>query len=363
MTSRELVLRAVSHQEPDRLPLFKPNIIPTREPFAESVQHFLDTFEFDRLAPLGGIVGGPSGRRELPDDASEDGYGCRFQYKGVGGPYCVHHPLAHAETIQDVERFDWPDPDAPERIAPDAREKARETREKGEHATCVYVETLFHRYHYLRGFDRWLMDMKLNPEVHKAIADRIYRVNSTLVMRLLEQVGDYTDIVCTGDDFGTSRAPYMSPADFRAHIKPYYRDLIARIKARFPHVKFYLHSHGQIMDLVPDLVDCGVDILNPILPLDNMDPVRLKRDFGSRLAFEGGIDIEHILLFGTAAEVEEHVKSVIDILAPGGGFLFKAQAVSPLIPPRNLIETYRTALEYGQQLSQMSPDPKPAWGE
>jgi uroporphyrinogen decarboxylase len=278
---------------------------------------------------------------------TEDGYGCRFQYKGVGGPYCVHHPLAAAETVEDIERFDWPDPDAPDLIAQDARESAREIRQKGDYATAVGVETLFHRYHYLRGFERWMLDIKLRPELHKAITDRIYHINSTLAMRLLEEVGDYTDIVTTGDDLGHSTAPYMSPGDFRALIKPYYQDLIGRIKARFPHIKFYLHSHGQIMDLVPDLVDCGLDILNPILPLDHMDPERLKREFGSRLAFEGGIDIEHVLLFGTVAEVREHVKRAIDILAPGGGYLFKAQAISRLIPYENLIAAYDLALDYG----------------
>jgi uroporphyrinogen decarboxylase len=140
----------------------------------------------------------------------------------------------------------------------------------------------------------------------------------------------------------------MSPQDFRDHIKPYFRDLIGRVKKQFPHIKIYLHCHGQIMDLVPDLVDCGIDILNPILPLDNMDPVRLKQEFGSQLAFQGGIDIEHVLPFGTVGEVREHVKRVIDILAPGGGFMFKAQAISRIIPYENLNTTYNLALEYGR---------------
>ena len=101
MTSRDRVLLSVNHQEPDRLPVFGPNIIPTYEPFEERVQSFLDTFEFDRLAGLGGIVDGPSRRRDLPEETFEDGYGCRFRYRGVGGAYCVHHPLAHAETVEN----------------------------------------------------------------------------------------------------------------------------------------------------------------------------------------------------------------------------------------------------------------------
>jgi len=145
MNSRERVLLAINHKEPDRVPIFRPNLIPTYEPLDERVQHFLDTFEFDRFVSLN-FIKSPSGRRKLPDDMFEDSYGCRFKYKGVGGPYCVHHPLAHAETIEDVETFNWPDPDDPELLVKDAREKAEEIREKAEYATVVSTDTLFHRY-------------------------------------------------------------------------------------------------------------------------------------------------------------------------------------------------------------------------
>lgn len=347
MNSRERVLTAIDHREPDRLPMFRPNDIKTYEPYPAPLQEFLDAFEFDRLAGVGGIVGGPSTKRELPGEVFEDSYGCRFQYKGVGLPYCIHSPLADAETVADVERFPWPDPEAPGLVRPDARERAREVHERGEFATAVGVEMLFHRYEYLRGFEQHFLDLKLNPDLHRAIADHVHHLNTTMVLRLLEEVGDYVDLVTTGDDLGSSTAPYVSPEDFRRHFKPYYADLVGRVKARWPHVRFYLHSHGQIMPLVPDLIECGVDVLNPVLPLDNMDPVVLKRDFGDRLAFEGGIDIERIVPFGTLAEVEEHTKHVIDLLAPGGGYLFKAQAISALMPPENIIRTYEVAVEHG----------------
>jgi len=348
MDSRERVLLAVNHEEPDRLPVFKPNVIQTYEPFSEPVQDFMDHFGFDRFEGLGGVTDGPSRQRELPDEMFEDGYGCRFRYRGVGLPYCIHSPLAEAKTVEDVERFDWPDPEVPGLIADDARDKAREARDKGEFATAIGVDTLLHRYHYLRGFEQWFIDIKTNPEMFRAIADRIHHINLTTALRLLDEVGEYTDIVTNGDDLGTSTAPFISPDDFREYLEPYFGNLIGAIKGRFPHVKFYLHSHGQIMDLVPDLIECGLDILNPILPLDNMDPARLKREFGHQLSFQGGIDIEHILLFGTVGEVERHAKQVIDTLGPGGGFLFKAQAISPLIPWENLKLSYDLALEYGK---------------
>ena len=348
MKSRERVLLALNHQEPDHVPLFKPNIMDTREAYDQRVQDFLGRFSFDRLVSLEGLLNPPEQKRELSEDIFVDGYGCRYKYEGFGLPYCIHSPLAEAETVADVEAFDWPDPQAPGMIADDAREKAKRVRQGGKWVTTVGVAPIFHQYHYIRGFEQWMMDVRLNPAVHRAIADHIYHINTTLAMRLLEKVGEYTDVVMIADDFGWSSAPYMSPKDFGELITPYYVDLVGEIKGRYPHIKFYLHSHGQIMDLVPDLVDCGVDILNPLLPLDNMDPVRLKKEFGQRLCFHGGIDVEQVMPFGTVEEVRAHVRETMDILAPGGGYWFKAQVISPLIPADNLIAAYELAREYGR---------------
>jgi len=213
--------------------------------------------------------------------------------------------------------------------------------------TVVGIPHIFHQYHYLRGFEQWMLDIRLNRGVHEAIARHIREINLALVMQILDQVGPYTDLVTVGDDFGTSTSSYMSPGDFRSLIKPHYHHLINTIRSRFPHIKFYLHSHGQITDLIPDLIECGVDVLNPILPLDGMDPVHLKREFGRDLCFHGGIDIERIVPFGTQDEVRDHVKRAIDILAPGGGYWLKLQAISPVCPPENVIAAYETAAEYG----------------
>ena len=348
MRSRERVLLALCHEEPDRVPLFAPNVMNTREPYGERVRALLDEFPFDRLASVGGVIDHPSEKREVSPDTFVDGYGCRYEYRGVGLPYCVHSPLAEAESVADVEAFDWPDPGAPGLVAEDAREKAKVLRDQGEYVTAVGLAPIYHQVHYLRGFERWMMDVRLDPAVHEAIASRVAHIHGTLLMRLLEEVGEYTDIVSGGDDLGWSFAPYMSPADFRKLVKPHYKELIGRIKGRYPHIKFYLHSHGQIMDLVPDLIECGVDVLNPILPLDHMDPVRLKREFGRDLCFHGGIDVEQVLPFGAVDEVREHVRQAIDLLAPGGGYWFKAQVISPVIPPENVIAAYETALEYGR---------------
>jgi uroporphyrinogen decarboxylase len=346
MTSRERLLTSLDHREPDRVPMFHPNMIRTYDEYDETLLEYLEEFPFDEYAHVGGTENHPAGQHELPDGTLEDGYGCRFEYKGVGMPYCTHSPLAEAESVEDVEAFPWPDPDEC-RVIEDAAEKARETREKGDRLVVTGMPPTFHRYHYLRGFEQWMLDVRLNPEIHRAIAGRIAEINLSILMRVLEEVGEYVDMVNTGDDFGMSSGPYMSRPDFQELIKPVYAEFVGTVKERCPGVKFYLHSHGQIMDIVPDLIECGVDVLNPILPLDNMDPVALKRDHGDELCFHGGIDIERIVPLGSEQQVQEHVREVIDIMAPGGGYWLKLQAISPVCPPENVMAAYEEAREYG----------------
>ncbi len=352
MDPKTRILMSLNHQEPDRIPIFAPNMINTREPYDPVLEAFLVNFPFDGLANVGGLVSPPGALRDDPDttdpDIQLDGYGCRYKYMGVGLPYSIHAPLADAETLADVDAFDWPDPEAPDLIPKDLKTRASRMKETETRPLSASVPHTFHQYHYLRGFEQWMVDIKLNRQVHRAIAGHIGHINRALILRVLEEVGDEIDLVMAGDDFGHSTAPYMSPVDFQALVKPIYCDLIQAIKSRYPHIRFYLHSHGQIMDLVPDLIDCGVDVLNPILPLDHMDPVQLKQDYGDALCFHGGIDIEHIVPFGTVDEVRDHVKRVIDILAPGGGYWFKLQAISPVIPPENVIVAYETARDYGR---------------
>jgi uroporphyrinogen decarboxylase len=347
MKSRHRVLLSLNHREPDRVPIFAPNVMETIAPYDPRVIEFLDSFQFDGITSLGGMIDHPSNRQRVSDTEFSDGYGCRHEWKGVGLPYCVYSPLAEAESIADVEAFDWPDPEAPDAIDPDAQQRAGALRAESGQAIGVGLAAHFHRHNFLRGFEQSLVDIKLNPGVFEAIATRIAHIHRVLLMRFLGLVGESVDLVIANDDLGTSVASYMSPDDFRRFVKPHYKRTMKEIKARYPHIKIYLHSHGQIMDLVPDLIDCGVDVLNPILPLDNMDPVVLKREYGSDLCFHAGIDIEHIVPFGTVAEIRDHVREVIEILAPGGGYWFKAQVISPVIPAENVLATYEAALEFG----------------
>lgn len=178
MNSRERVLAAIGHREPDRVPLFKPNVISTYEEFDPRVRDFFDSFEFDRFADVGAVRSHPAARREAGKEAYEDAYGCRYRYRGVGMPYCVHHPLAGAESVEEVEQFEWPNPDPAGLLAPQTREEALWTRREGRHLTRVHLGNIFHQYHYLRGFERWMMDLKLRPELHRRVAEHILDIRA-----------------------------------------------------------------------------------------------------------------------------------------------------------------------------------------
>lgn len=347
MTSRERVLTAMDHQEPDRLPVFRPFIIPTEEPFDKKTQQFLDTFDFDQFLYFT-FWAGPSRNRELPDGTLEDGYGFIHRYTIGGNWHELHHPLEYAKSVDDVEHFAWPKAEDSELNMEQLRRYASDAREKAEYATAVYAGHLFQRYWMLRGFNQCFIDMKLSPELYLAIADRIYDIESTMVRKILAEIGEYTDFVMLNDDFGTTQAPFMSLQDFQTYIKPYFKKIVLMIKGEHPHIKIHLHSHGHIMALLPDLVDCGIDVLQPCLPFERMDPIEMKRDYGNRLSFDGGIDIERVLPFGALDEVREHVTGAIGFLSPGGGYLFRAQVISPLIPYENIITAYQIALEVGQ---------------
>ncbi len=345
MNSRERVLLTINHKEPDRVPIGPPL---GRVNLDDAAKRFIETFDFDSFVSLD-FRKNIEERHKLSDDVYVDDYGCVYKHKGVSEiPYCIHSPLWNARKVDEVEKYPkWPNPDDSSLIQKDAYEKAKKLYEETNHVTVVSVPTIFHRYAYVRGFNRWLMDMKTNPELYEAIASKIQSISLKSTLRLLKETGDHVDLVMLNDDMGSTRGPFMSVEDFRRFVKPYYKELMGRIKKDYPKIRFWLHSHGCITNLVPDIIDCGVDVLNPVLPGDNVDPQVLKKEFGSQLCFDGGVDVEYMMPFGTVEQVREHAKKVIDTLSSGGGYIFRVQMISNIVPYENLYTAYKTALVYG----------------
>jgi uroporphyrinogen decarboxylase len=190
--------------------------------------------------------------------------------------------------------------------------------------------------------------MALKPDVVSALFDRIKEFQMRLWEKTLDVVGDNVDICLHSDDLGMQNNPFMSPDMYRKLLKPRHTELFDHIKkSAKPEVKLLLHSCGSVRKLIPDLIDTGIDALNPVqVSAAGMDSSELKKEFGSELSFwGGGVDTQNILPYGSTSEVRDEVNRRIDDLAPGGGFVFTAvHNVQPDVPAENLramLEAFR----------------------
>ena len=206
--------------------------------------------------------------------------------------------------------------------------------------------------HMLCGMEQSLMDLVLKPREMERLLGMIHEVQMQYWERALEIVGDNIDIVMHSDDLGMQNSPMMSPDMYRRFVKPLHEELISMIKTKAKaEVKFLLHSCGSVRALIPDFIDVGVDILNPIqVSAAGMDTAELKKEFGKDLCFcGGGVDTQEILPRGTPEQVRDEVKRRLDDLAPGGGYIFAAvHNIQADVPPENLQAMYETLQEYGK---------------
>jgi uroporphyrinogen decarboxylase len=209
---------------------------------------------------------------------------------------------------------------------------------------------IFQAGQFLRGWDEFLIDLASNPALAEALMDRLAEAHMRAFDRYAETVGQYVDIIQVNDDLGMQDAMWISPVTYRKHIKPYHAKLYKYMKEK-TNAPLFLHSDGSLYPIIPDLIEIGVDILNPVqYTAKDMELTKLKAEFGQDLCFWGaGVDTQYILPFRTPKEVEDEVKRNIEIMAPGGGFVFAAvHNITEGVPVENIIALYRTAAEYGR---------------
>lgn len=227
-------------------------------------------------------------------------------------------PLADFMDPGDLDDYPlWPTPDRFDYQG--AKEKARRAREYG-FATIGPWISFFEVYCHMRGMENALMDVVAEPEFLEATLDRIEAIQTKMLDRYLREMGELVDIVFISDDLGTQESQLMSTAAWVEYLKPRVARWCDRIHAAGKYVLF--HTDGAARDFVPHLVECGVDILNPIQHVcPGMDRVGLKRDFGDKLIFHGGIENQRILPYGTVDEVRQEVKTCLETLGAGGGYI------------------------------------------
>jgi uroporphyrinogen decarboxylase len=199
----------------------------------------------------------------------------------------------------------------------------------------------------LRGLEQMLMDVVLNPEFVSALLAKLLEINLAATGRFLDKVGPYIQVIRTADDLATQKGPLMSPQTYRTLLKPVYKQYFDLIKSK-TEAKIFYHSCGNVTQLIDDLVEIGVDILNPVQVSAMGDTSELKARFGDKVVFWGGIDTQHVLPHGSVEEVEAEVRRCIRDLAPGGGYVVAAvHNIQPDVPPENIIAMAVATRKYG----------------
>ncbi len=283
-----------------------------------------------------------------------DEWGVEWKMPAVGGQYfdMVSHPLAGELGMSDLGHFPWPDPLDDKRIAGFAG-RLIELKKQGDYAFVMHGVSagIFEMSLRLRGFEQLFMGFILEPELVCGILDRIVEIKAAYWQKALDKVGKDILVAIEADDLGTQSSLLISPEIYRKYIKPRHKKLFSLIKEKAPHIKVFLHCCGAVKPLIPDLIEAGVDILNPIqVSANNMDTKVLKKEYGDVLIFwGGGVDTQRVLPFGSPWEVREEVKRRIDDLAPGGGFVFNTiHNIQADVPPENIEAMLETLEKYGK---------------
>jgi uroporphyrinogen decarboxylase len=375
MTGRERVLAALAHREPDRVPVdFGSTWITTIhvEAYERLKRHFgLDspTAVMERMQQVcfvderilrrldidtrGVFAGLPelacNQWVELPGDRFRDAWGVTWQKPASSYYYDMVQPaLAGDLTISDVRNHTWPDPHDPG-YTQGLRERVIAQRASTDCALVLNVSVYpVQCSQFIRGFEDWFLDMAANPRLMGVLFDLLTDIMLGTVGDVLAEVGDLVDVVSVSDDVGMQSGTTVSPEMYRRLIKPRQARAFRFIHDHTPALLMY-HTCGSVYAILDDLIEIGVDALNPVqTDAANMAPDRLKRVFGNRISFWGGINSSRILPWGTPEQVRDEVRRVVCALGPGGGYILNSvHNIQPDVPLENLLAMFEAAREFG----------------
>ena len=374
LTHRERVQKALNHQEPDRVPIdlyFHAGMLTDRAyfalkehlgiegdiaPFRKGLganyydERILEAFDIDfrrvffepehELTPIN-------------DEESEfvDAWGTLY----VSGPGYTHPagpPLTEIDTIEGLRDYPWPKAEQFGKLE-GVKEQALHLYNDTDYAIALRRPGirggLLDKGGDLRGMEQFMMDLALSPDYARTLMEILAEIYADTYEMVLKEAGPYVQIVEAQDDLGAQLQPLISPATWRDVLKPSQKHILDRIHKTAPQAKIVFHSDGNVYPLIPDLIEIGVDFLNPIQPSARlMDSFKLKAEFGDRLGFHGAMDVQTVLN-QDAATVREDVRTRIRALGPGGGFILApANHIQHDIPPENVVAMYAEAREFGQ---------------
>lgn len=379
LTSRERVLTAIAHEEPDRVPMVIGVSNATgikMDPYRELKKLIgvsaPDQFLYDwpelgtaaideeTMRRLHSDVRGvldmepawvlQRNRDRAPHSDYVNSWGSGAKEVQPGEWFPMVEPLAAATTIPEIENYPWPDMEDPTRVAHVAEQA--EHLAGGDYAVIATPWLLFplERAFAMQGMETFLMNMALHPDFSEALLLKIADLCKRLMSHFLDALNGNADIIKIGDDLGTQQSLLMSPDMYRRVLKPIHADFIRFIKDR-TNAKIMFHSCGDVYPLLDDLVDIGIDILNPVQTSAGKlsDLARLKTRYGQNLTFCGAIDTHQILNRGTPEGVRAEVDRVVQVLGPGGGYLAGAvHTVMNDVPAANILSMVDSVEELGR---------------
>jgi uroporphyrinogen decarboxylase len=383
MNSRERILATINHQEPDHVPFDLAGSTWTgiadgayrklrsslgkeqEEPiWADVVQQIvipsdeiLEYLEVDTrgLFPL--TSHNWDVFKKLTDKGDNweyfDEWGFTHHFPKANGLWfsLVRHPMENIiPDAGEINTYNWPAASDKKRIA-GLRERAIRFKEQGKivmlKGLCAGIFEMHQRF---RGMTNALVDPFLYPEFSDLLVGKIADLKIEFWEMALTGLGDVVDVIAEADDYGTQESQLIDPEHFRQYYKPHISRLIKTLKQNAPDSKIMFHSCGNVRPVIPDFIEMGIDILNPVhINATGMEPYQLKKDFGKDIVFwGGGVDTQQILASGTVEEVTGDVKKNIEALAPGGGFVFATvHNIQSEVPPQNIIAMCEALKQFG----------------
>ncbi|HME53122.1 MAG TPA: uroporphyrinogen decarboxylase family protein [Candidatus Lokiarchaeia archaeon] len=384
MTSRERVLAALNHKQPDRVPidlggnqsgihvkayknlLAHLGIEDEHARYSDVVQHIaypceelLQRFHADvrYVRPVSNYrdVDDPGLEIEGPFQGIHDQFGV---FWGIDASKNLDdilyldpaiHPLSDATSLHDVDTFPWPDGTDPAPFE-GLEDVARQLHEETPYAVSTgTIGNVFEYCTFLFGFVQTLKLVHKNPDVIIATMEHLLAYWKDYNTTFLGKVGKYLDIICINGDLAEQAGPIFRPAFYEQHVMPLDKELVDHVK-RLARVKVNYHCCGSVPLFIPHFITAGFDAVNPVqVSAYDMDPCSLKDRFGTEISFWGGLcDTQHVLPFGTTALIRDDVEKNVTCLKPGGGYIAaNIHNITAEVPPENIVAMFDAALEFG----------------
>lgn len=372
MTSKERVVAALNHEQPDKVPIDFGGVHTSLHSYAHKKlkkylnldgpdaeirdiyqqivdpdRRILNMFQTDVIGVYPKTPTFWKLNIDPNKDEFKDEWGNTWVKPRGGFFYDLKVPVMKDFTLEDLKNYNWPDP----------RDNGRLKGLKDEVLNLMNSEKaiilfnpwvgIWESLWFLRGFEQAYIDIILNKNFVEFLFDKLLWWKKSFWDSILTEIGSFIDIIQISDDLGTQRGPQFNPILYRSLLKPYHIDLVKFIKSK-TNAKVYMHSCGAIDWAIPDFIECGIDIINPVqVNAKNMDSKKLKKNYGDKISFWGGGCDPRILLQGSVAIVKEEVKRRITDFAPNDGFIFASvHNIQGNTPPENIVAMFETAIKY-----------------